>query len=1231
MPDHSLKKVSKKKYFTLKRLKNAVLVLTGLVIIFLAISFTIIRVAIKSIPDYSIAIQQAVSEQMDMSLEVGFMDAEIYWLVPRLNLFDVNIFDNEGKRHITHLDEIDLSLDWAKSIKTMSPIVGEITLTGLNVQLGINKKSQLVFQDYVLNENVDDTLKSANSHQEKIIISDTLKGYINDLNFKVLKSQVRFFDERHQNRDKIFSNVNLHLINSGSSHVFEVKVDLPRTHGRFAHFIIAVEGDLFDYKNLDGELYLSLQKINAASWIDDYWSEVNVAANADINGRIWLKWRGQEILDVTSRVNISNFALHYLDKSIKTWNVDAMKARVHWAKSDGGWQLDIRDLMVERKDIDWLKPSAVTLEMFNARQVIKLQTNFLRIDGLAYLAGMLQSIKNIDAPWLSLLDKYKPAGELKNLDVELPINRIDDIKINTEFSQLGFSLPDSEPSEIQNLQGSISYLDNKTWLNLDSKNTKIKFNRLFRNSINLKKINGTVQLSHKNKIWQFSSNSLYIDTPHIETQSRVNFKMRDNGRPFLDLTTNFKNGEVTAVSQYLPAAVMGKGVVGWIDRALNSGTITHGGYLFHGYLGDAPFRGGEGVSLADFNVTGVDLSYLKNWPQVDDISAHLRLENDSILINAEYAKMFDSKIKDTVVYIDNFISPTLDVKGNANAKLNDIKKFINESPLRTDVTDYINNLKFTGQGDLYLELFLPLYGNYHTEVGGKLMVNDGRLNFIKEKYELNSVKGEIRFAGDTVESSGLVAELTGNVPGRLLNIDIKTNNRNNQRLYHIDVDGKILASSLIASAPKISEYLNGSTDWVLGVDISNERLEGNTTVNLQLESDLEGVTSLLPGPLSKPSPAAEPMKLQIEFKPDSFVDYKLKMYNGDKFGLQHHENKILISGNAKDIKGNVGINTRKDTDLPIQVNLEYLNLDNFKSKENTESKDEIEFLSGEEPVSFSPRQLPSFDLYAERLIWKQATYKESRLNVQKSKLGAVIKSFELNGEDHVITGKGSWFTGKNDVSTTKLDIDITVDDLGKVFKEMNVTDSLYAASGSVNLRWHWKDAPYNFSWEKVQGDGSFYLKDGVLKDLDAGAGRLLGLFNFKTLLSLDFGDQIREGFSFDKVKGSFTFSDENIYSDDFEIESTVATIFMKGKLSVANNTLDQTVTVRPHLGGTVTLGTAVVAGPAVGGIVYLFQKIFNTDRLSEYQYSLKGDLDSPEVKLISVPVTEEDEEEDSDY
>ncbi len=1226
MSDLASNKNRKKKFFTFKRLKNAALVFFGLSVIFMAISFTLVRVAIKSIPDYSMAIQQAVSEQMDLTLKVGLMDAEIYWLVPRLNLFNVDIFDAEGKRHLIHLDEIDLSLDWSESLRTMTPVVGEISLTGLNLQIGINKKSQLVIQDYVVNENISLTLKStAEGGADQFEISDTLRENFNNLNFKVINSRLKFTDERHEKHEKIFTDINIHLINSGESHVFEVRTNLPAKYGRYAHFIVDVEGDLFDYKNLDGELYIALENISVAPWLDDYWSGNNITANANVDGGVWLEWSGQNILDVTSQVNITNLALHYLDDNVNTWSVDRIDAKYHWSQKDGDWRLDVRDLMVEREGIDWPEPAAATIEMLNSQRLLKLQADFLRIDGFVYLAGMLNSIKEVDVPWLDLLTKHKPSGVLKNLDVELPIDELHDIKINTKFNQLGFSLPDAEPSEVINLQGAIAYLDKTTRLTLDSTNTEIKFNQLFRYPIMLNKLQGTILLSHEKNVWEASSNSIHLVTPYIETHSRLAFNMPDNGRPFVDLTTKFKNGKAAGVSQYLPAGVMEKDATGWIDRSLKAGKVIDGGYQFYGYLGDAPFRGSEGVSLADFNVSGVQLHYLENWPDVKNISANLRFVNDTMLVRAKHGRLYDSDIGETTAYIDNFISPTIDVKGKVKMQLKDIKKFVENSSLRDDVTDYIDNLTFGGQGDLSLELFVPLYGDFHTEVGGRLMIQNGSLDFREEKYELKNIKGEIRFAGDTVESAGLVTELAGNHPGHLIQVDVSTNNQKNMRAYHIAMNGNIQASSLLVSMPEIKGHVKGNSEWHMNIDILNNKLLGETIVKAKIKSDLQGVTSKLPGPLSKTSEKAMPMELDVEILPGLSSNYKLQMQNGDKLELQRLKDKSFVDADAKSIKGSVDINTRKNVDLPIQVNLEFIDLAEFFkfSEEDAEKESNL-------PPAISPRELPSFDIYVDKLKLKEIIYRDSSLNIQKSKLGAVIKGFKFISEDHVITGKGSWFTGRNNQSVTQLDINIQLDDLGKVFKEMEISDGLFATSGNVNLRWSWQDTPYNFEWKKLQGDGDLHLKDGVLKELDAGAGRIFGLFNFKTLFSLDFGSQVKEGFNFDKVEGSFTFSDENIYSDDFEIESKVATIYMKGKLSIANNSLDQIVTVRPHLGGTVTLGTAVIAGPAIGGAVYLFQKIFNTDRLSEYQYSMTGSFDKPDVKLISAPVVD-DEDDDSDY
>jgi len=1232
MPNLSSNKTIKKKLIKLRRLKNAVLILIALSIIFLAISFTLLRVAIKFIPDYSLAIQQEISKQIGMTLDIGSIDAEIYWLVPRLSLLNVNVLDGDDNHHLVHLDEIYLSLDWAESIKIMSPVVGEITLSGLNLNISINKKSELLIQNHVIKENIDGALNSAaiGNDQGAFAISDAVKDAFKRLDFKISNSKIHLFDERNKQRSKIFSNLNVHLINNGNSHILEVKAHLPHKYGRYLHFIIDMNGDVFDYKTLEGDAYLALENINVAPWLDDYWDEIKIAANANIDGRFWVSWRGKDILDITSRVNISDIALHYLDERVNTWSVNELEAKIQWQKNNDDWQLNVRELVVDREGINWLKPAAATVNVKSSEQLVQLQADFLRMEGFVYLAGMLNSAVDIDLPWLNLMEKFKPSGELKNLDVILPLDNFEDIKINTEFNQLGFKLPNMEPTEIKNLHGVVAYVDSSTWLILDSKKTEIKFNDLFRNSIYLEKLKGNLKFSYYNKTWQLSSSSLIIDTPDIQTEMRVDFSMPDEGSAFLDLTTHFKNGDAKAVSQYLPASVMGKGAVNWIDGALKEGEVIDGGYQFYGYLKDAPFRKNEGISLADFNVSGVDLNYLENWPNVNNISANLRFVNDSMLVQAEQAQLLNSNVLRTTVYIDNFISPTLDLNGDMNIELQDIKNFINGSALREDVTDYIDNLKFKGDGKLNLKLFLPLYGDYSTEVGGRLVMENGGLLFTKEKYELGDVNGEIQFAGDTVEATNLSARMLNGAAKKPLDIIIKTHKRKTEQAYRIDVKGDLLASSLLAPLPDFQSYISGVSKWDIGIDIINDTEKKSTVVKAQLTSDMQSVVSTLPGPLAKNTQQKEPAKINVAVDAKGDIDYKLVLANKDLFQVKQTNENVLIYANASSIKGNADINITENIDLPININLEYLNLNNFYKESNKEQLDNNsdDLIEAKNQQSISPRNIPSLDLRIKKLIWKQTVYNDSRLKIQNSKLGAVIEEIKLTGTDHLITGKGSWFTGKNNINTTKLDLNIKIDDLGKVFKELEISESLIAGSGNVKLRWSWQDMPYNFDWKKLQGDGQLNLKKGTLKDLDAGAGRLLGIFNFKTLLSLDFGSQMDKGFNFDKVKGTFTFSDENIYSDDFEIESKVATIFMKGKLSIANNEVDQVITVRPDLGGTVTLGATVVAGPAAGGLVYLFQKIFNTDRLSEYQYTMKGKIDKPVVQLISVPIVEEDEDND---
>jgi uncharacterized protein YhdP len=78
---------------------------------------------------------------------------------------------------------------------------------------------------------------------------------------------------------------------------------------------------------------------------------------------------------------------------------------------------------------------------------------------------------------------------------------------------------------------------------------------------------------------------------------------------------------------------------------------------------------------------------------------------------------------------------------------------------------------------------------------------------------------------------------------------------------------------------------------------------------------------------------------------------------------------------------------------------------------------------------------------------------------------------------------------------------------------------------------------------------------------------------------------------------------------------------MQGRIGMVNEDYDQTITVVPVVGNTLTLIGTVAGGPVTGVLVHVFQKLLHVDRIARYKYTVKGSWDKPMVKLIDAPQT----------
>jgi uncharacterized protein YhdP len=162
----------------------------------------------------------------------------------------------------------------------------------------------------------------------------------------------------------------------------------------------------------------------------------------------------------------------------------------------------------------------------------------------------------------------------------------------------------------------------------------------------------------------------------------------------------------------------------------------------------------------------------------------------------------------------------------------------------------------------------------------------------------------------------------------------------------------------------------------------------------------------------------------------------------------------------------------------------------------------------------------------------------------------------------------------------------------------------------------WPGNPADFQLATVEGKIKLETGKGRLVEVKEGAGKLLNVFNLNSLqrrLSLDFTDLTKEGFSFDKIKGSLVIGDGNAYTEDFVIHGTSATIEISGRTGLADRDYDQLVKVTPQVSSSLPLAGALAGGPAVGAAVFLAERLVgkNFNRMAQVRYEVSGTWDNP--------------------
>ncbi|MFN2348701.1 MAG: YhdP family protein [Thioalkalivibrio sp.] len=313
---------------------------------------------------------------------------------------------------------------------------------------------------------------------------------------------------------------------------------------------------------------------------------------------------------------------------------------------------------------------------------------------------------------------------------------------------------------------------------------------------------------------------------------------------------------------------------------------------------------------------------------------------------------------------------------------------------------------------------------------------------------------------------------------------------------------------------------------------------------------------------------------------------------------------------------------------PMTLNLDLLDLDALAASAQGETALGD---AGRAGPRLDPRELPGIRATVASLVLDGRSFRNLRMEATGIREGLQIHHLQLGSARGYaqLRMNGDWRVSASGRHQTQLRFDINSGDVGAALTDLGFEHGFDRGSARLDGQLRWPDAVTHFTWEGLQGNARVDLKDGRLKEVEPGAGRLLGLFSLNMIprrLALDFRDLFQRGLSFDTLTGNIRLVDGDAYTSDLAIASSAAHINIEGRTGIVARDYDQKVVVTPRVGSALPVAGLILGGPVGGVAVFVMDKILGMgkriDEAARVEYLITGPWAQPHVEVVAQPVDE---------
>jgi uncharacterized protein (TIGR02099 family) len=813
-------------------------VATALLVI-LAILITIIRGYPNLSDVVESKIESRLGEILNAHVTIESLDISREKLFSQIVADNVEIIDRDNADNVWILNKARLSINLPKSLFSQSLSVKEVDLEGLDLSILRDESGDFhVNQVFLLPKGKMDQQGSKNNYS--------------DVHLRLLDSNIHWVDEL-SDTDYLFEDIDIAVDPKSRGYDVFLSGNLPEVLGKSVRANVSIEGDIKYIADAKIDFYIKTEKFRIAEIARRFIGESGKKVPVTIDSELWGQVSNKVLTGLRGTVNANDIVVNpssaVSELCLSDEYIQQLSLQFDWNNIDRNWQFLADDIEVATSKGNW----AVTQAQFELqRHSLNAKTILAHIGAMniGAICNTLHSYSPHIVRFEDQLQQYRLNAGVENLFMrfDLKENLQTSFQYSGQFNDITAWIAQGDRS-IRGVSGYVIGGDTGGVARLNSDNIKLGLPAAYPGFDFSFAANGEVAWTHQGDVHAINADALSIYNDDLSMTARLNAKLIGK-ELYTDSQFHIDSAKANAVGKYFPLFLKTRTTKKWLTEAIHKGDVKNATVIMRGNMRAFPFNKQSGVFQTHVEVDNGILEYKKDWPYLYDVRANVSIDKDHINITSQQATTLDSKVKKVDINIDSFLHAVLKLKGTVDGPGKDLLQFLGDSNLVSKNNPVLDQISLAGDSRLDInfsrslsnKLTLPI------EVSGNIHFLGNTLDVKNVGIELSDLAGEVQFTQEGATGEGLTATVYGQ-PVML------AMNPAGEGASNLSFNGPFdLGTYLKQRYPRFSPFFTGSTPIKGELYLPSFFKKDNPDkLKLKIESELFGIKSELPAPLSKTS------------------------------------------------------------------------------------------------------------------------------------------------------------------------------------------------------------------------------------------------------------------------------------------------------------------------------------------------------------------------------------------